>query len=175
MNLGENKEKGELDEMLKKGRLFLGGVLSIIGILISLFIFATIYKLIKSPEEIALFNRMFPEGYEVGEMWVGKESVQLPMGIFYFFAYLIGGLLLWIAARIGIELIRVGAGLIYPRVDRLEAKLYRETEKLRNKIAKVKTSIPRVLTGVVQKAGGETHYKVERPPTPEEEDQEEEP
>jgi len=50
-------------------------------------------------------------------------------------------LLMLVASGIGTGFIKLGVGLMYPRVDKLEAKLYRETMSLNSKIMELKARV----------------------------------
>lgn len=104
----------------------------------ALFIFIHIYQLIKNPDQIELFTHILPDDPNIRELTIDDQQIRIPMGVFYVLACLVMAILLSIASGIGIGFIKAGTGLIYPRVDRLEARLNRETMKLNALIANFK-------------------------------------
>ena len=141
---------GQMDqeELFNKIRHAAGIVLIAVGLLMALFVFLKIYQLIDQPKQLKVFMTLIPEYSNVRNLEIGGEKVVLPMGLFYFLSYIVMVILLSVASGIGIGFIKAGVGLLYPRVDRLEAKLYKESMKLNNKIdskiAKLSMRFPQV-------------------------------
>ncbi|MBN1901557.1 hypothetical protein JW926_09575 [Candidatus Sumerlaeota bacterium] len=130
----------EQPDIFKSARHFAGIALIVIGCVMALYIFIHIYQLIKKPEQIELVTLMLPDDPNIRELTIDDQQIRIPMGVFYFFAYLIMALLLSIASGIGIGFIKAGAGLIYPRVDRLEARLAKESLKWNSLASRLKSN-----------------------------------
>ena len=131
----------EQTDVYRNIRHAIGLALSIVGAIMALYIFMNIYRMIRHPAQIELFKQILPDDPNLATLDMGDKTIRIPMGVFYFFGYLIMVFLLMVAAGIGTGFIKLGVGLMYPRVDRLEAKLYRETMKMNNKITELKTRI----------------------------------
>lgn len=129
-------------DFFKSARHFIGIVLIVVGCVMALFIFIHLYQLIKKPEQIKLFTYILPDDPNIRELTIDGKQISIPMGVFYFLAYLVMAIFLSIASGIGIAFIKAGAGLIYPRVDRLDARLTKESMKLNALITRLKYRTP---------------------------------
>jgi len=160
-NLYEDSESADIFRKIRYG---VGLALSVAGAIMALYIFLMVYRLIKNPSQIELFTRMMPDDPNIRNLDMGDKTIKIPMGVFYFFAYFIMVLLMLVASSIGIGFIKLGVGLMYPRVDKLEAKLYRETMSLNNKIMELKARFVPLKPGQKPPAGeGEFSFGMKHP------------
>jgi len=130
-------------DVYKNIRFGMGIFLSSLGVILAIVIFVFIYKLIKDPTQIGVFRTLIPDEPNVRNLEMNDEVLKIPMGIYYFLSYFVMAILLFICSGIGTGFIKLGVSLIYPRVDKLEAKLNSQTWKLNNKITSLKARIPR--------------------------------
>ena len=160
MDLQDQYGYPEQPDFFKRARHFLGIALVVAGCIMALFIFIHIYRLIKKPDQIELFTYILPDDPNIRELTIDDQQISIPMGVFYFFSYMVMAILMYIASSIGIGFIKTGSGLIYPRVDRLEAWLNREAMKLNALISNIKHHVPSSPeTPLRQKASSEDIFR----------------
>jgi hypothetical protein len=135
---GESYKEVRTSELNWSLKTFIGLILIIAGILISIWVFMNIYKIFTNPKEIEIFKQIVPNSPELREIEIEGKKIILPPGIFHFMVYLIGCFLLFIAGIIAGGFITGGVNLLQSKTQRLELSFKRKFEILKNKINQIR-------------------------------------
>ncbi len=128
-------EEGQ--DVIVRIRTIIGVALVIVGCMMAFWAFASVYKIFTNPQEIEAFKQIAPENPEFRELDIEGKKVVVPEGFFHFMAYVIACFLLLIAGVIGASLVTGGANLLQTSFRRLEAKVDKKMDKLKNKMEEI--------------------------------------
>jgi len=136
-----SEEKYRRPEILEAGlqvRTIIGSVMIIVGIILVLWVGINIYKIYTNPREIEVFKQIIPDSPELREMEIDGKKVILPAGLFHFLSYSAGCFILFIGGVIGGGLITAGVNLLQLNLQRLERRMGRKIDDLKDELNKMR-------------------------------------